>query len=433
MAIACPGELPTALDVIENALGARPKPEQLRKLTMAQVEDLSGLLADLSDAQSESTIPGGASLVGGFLGAFWGDPSLRDDLGKALLYYENLVVLDPLADFFDDRSSLPVPRAIRFRRTDGQYNTLTMGPDSWSRQNSFAALREDPKEAVGRFANIVSNLYSLDPLIRSGVVVLRSQWPTLARRADSLATSVRHDIRSREMQSLARQPSTAEDAFPVWDNMRGLSMRLNSGTINRSDEPWETQHIFYYLAKTLAIADAAGAQYVPSTERDLQLLRAKANTAVGTVHPAAFLDEVARVVVPSFEVPIARAVEMRKSSENFDDWRSMLNQIRRAGPATDAAELRERVEDGLRPTVHRVEAELTRGSALSLLDKSAADFVFTGGIAGIAAVASGGNPAVAVGAAASAGVITWLRSAYGQKSPTGAEAVMAALVQRTKK
>ena len=62
VALAGPGELLTALDVLENALGSRPTPEQLRKLTIPELDELSGLLGELSEAQCDDEIPGGASL-----------------------------------------------------------------------------------------------------------------------------------------------------------------------------------------------------------------------------------------------------------------------------------------------------------------------------------------------------------------------------------
>ncbi|TFB63323.1 hypothetical protein E3N86_05210 [Cryobacterium sp. Hz7] len=406
---------------------------QLRKLTIPELDDLAGLLGELSEAQSKDAIPGGAYLVGGWLGTYWSEPFLRGDLSRSLLYYSNLLVLDPLADYFDDRSRLPTTHPIRVRRPeDAKFNTVTSGPAIWSTHGTFMAFRDDPDRAVARFAAIVENLYSLESLIKSGVVVLRSQWPILSDRRDALATSVRHDVRSQAMQSLARQPSTADDAFAVWDNLRGLSLSFSGGAIP-SDEPWETQHIFYYLAKTLAIADASGAQYVPSTERDLELLRTKVGSAARFTHPGGFLEEVARVVVPSFDVPIARAVEMRESSSGFEDWRSTLDRIRRAGAADNSEELRERVQDELRPAVRAVEAELGRSSLLSSLDKTGSDFIFTGGLAAVAATVGGGNPYVAASAAATSGLVSWIRRAYGPRSQGGPDAVLAALVRRSKK
>ena len=433
MALAGPGELPTALDVLENGLGARPTPQQLRKLTIPELEEMSGLLAQLSEAQCEDEIPGGAYLLGGWLAALWSEPIFRGDLATSLLYYPNLLVLDPLADFFDDRSRLPLSRPIRARRPeDGKFNTVTSGPQFLSRVGSFESFRESQEQAVARFAAIVENLYSLESLIRSGVVVLRSQWPILSRRKNALASSVRHDIRSNEMQSLAREPASADDSFAVWDNVRGMALGFPHG-VHPSDEPWEMQDVFYYLAKTLAVADASGAQYVPSTERDLELLRRKSGSIADSAHPGEFLAEVARVVVPSFEVSIEQAVKMRQSSESFEDWRSALRQILNARTGKSTEDLREQIQDELRPMLRKVEAELNRSSALSRLKTTAADVIFTGGVQVGAAAMSGGSPAIAAAAAVSSGVLSWIRRGYGQQSLGGAEAVLAALVRGSKK
>lgn len=429
MALEGLGELPTALDVLENSLGARPTSEQLLTLTIPELENLAGLLGELSDAQSDDKIPGGASLVGGWLGGFWSEPTLRADLGKSLLYYSNLQVLDPLADYFDDRSALADSRPIRVRRPDGAYNTFTAGPKMWSTQGSFLSLRDDPDRAAARFAAIVGNIYSLEGPLRRGVIVLRSQWPILARQTQALATSVRHDVRDEAMQNVASEPAVSgADALAVWDNLRGGAV-TGGGDVHPSDMAWQNQHVFYYLAKTLAIADASGAQYVPSSERDLRLLRTKAQSAAGSAYPAAFLDEVARVVVPSFDIPIAQAVAMRESSEGFEDWRSKLDLIRRDGAADSPDDLRERVEDELRPLVREVERELRRSSSLAILDKSAADFIVSGGVAGSVAASTGGDVGATLVAGAASGISAWIRRAYGQGSSEGAGGVLAALVR----
>jgi hypothetical protein len=423
----------TVLDVLENALGSRPTPEQLRKLTVLEIAELAGRLGELSEAQSEEDIPGGAAFVGGWLGTHWSEPFLKDDSGASLLYYSKLLVLDPLADYFDDGSRLPTTHPIRVRRAgDSLFNVVTSGPAIWSRNGTFLELKSDPQAAANRFASIVENLYSLENLIRGGIVILRSQWPILYNRRDSLASSVRHDIRSEEMQSLASQRVASGEEFAVWDNLRGLSLTFSRG-VAPSDQPWENQHVFYYLAKTLAIADASGAQYVPSTERDLELLRTKANAVVGLAHPGQLLHEIARVVVPSFDVPIKLAVKLRVSSANFQDWRSSLDRIRRAGANDTPAEMRDRVQDELRPAIRAVSAELNRTSGLRSLNKLGADVIFSGGLTVAAAIASGGNPYVAAGAAGATGIVGWIRRAYSPQSQGGSAAVLSTLVRGTKK
>jgi len=425
---------PTVLDVIENYLGSPPSPEALSKLSFSELQDFGEVHAEFARAQSSEQIPEGANFIGGWIGALWSDPVLRPDLSKAILYYSRLLVLDPLADFFDDRSGLPPTRPIRVSRPeDRQFNVLESGPKLWSGAGSMNSFAGDADAALARFAAIVMNLYSLEPLIRSGVVVLRSQWPTIVRESISLQTSVRHDVQSPSMQEFAREAASAEDSLQVWDNLRGGAMTLSGGPVHPKDLPWETQHIFYYLAKTLAVADAANAQYVPATERDLELLRRKTATTVRSPFPSSYLEQVTRVIVPSFEVPIREAVAMRQSADGFEEWRNRLELIRRDGESEDIDSLRERIEMELRPAIRAAKDEVRKSSLLGTFKETRNDVIFTTGIAATTAAISGGSPVVAGGAAIASGAVAWLRRAYGQRSAAASQAVMAVLVKGSAK
>jgi hypothetical protein len=413
--------------VIENVLGSRPTVEQVSNLSLRELSELRDRLSELWEAQHDQKVTGGAYLLGDWLHAFWSEPMMRPTLSDSLLYYSNLLVLDPLADFFGDRSVLPEPRGIRYRRRDGKYNTVSGGPRQWSGHGSFEDMRKSPQDAAARVARIVKNIYDLDALVRSGVLVLRSQWPTLGQRAQQLAASVRHDIKSPEMQMIARAPRPATLALALWDNLRGAQVRLN-GPVHPANEPWQTEPEFFYLAKTLAVADAAGSQYVPSTESDLELLHTKVNTALSHRHPHQLLREVSRLLVPSVDVPIQRAIEMRESSEYFEDWRSTLNQLRRAATASSADELRELVEDELRPRANAVKRDLKRSSLAASVRDGGAELAVTGAV-GLGAALTTHEGYVTVGTGLGAGVLTWLVRAYTRKKPGGADAVLATLIK----
>lgn len=422
------GATPTVLDVIENALGSRPTEKQVSRLALHELNDIRDRLSELWEAQHDQKVMGEGHLVGDWLHAFWSEPMMRPTLSNSLLYYSKLLVLDPLADFFGDRSLLPEMQGIRYRRRDGQYNTVSGGPRFWSSQVSFETMQQSPQDATAFAARIVKNLYDLEAPIRSGVLVLRSQWPTLRHRAQQIATSVRHDIKSPEMQSLARVPRSAEEALAVWDNLRGGQVSMD-GPIHPADSPWQTQAEFFYLAKTLAIADAAGSQYVPSTESDLELLQTKINTSLTHRHPGDLLREVSRVLLPSVDVPIQRAIEMRESSENFQDWRSELDQLRRSSSARSSAELREHVEDVLRPRARAVERELQSSSLPASVRETGVELVVSGAV-GLGAAQATGEGYVSVGAGLGAGVLAWLARAYMREGPGGADAVLATLIRK---
>jgi len=420
--------LPTVLDVIDNVLGSAPKAERVARLSLSELDGLRDRLSELWEAQHADPVVGGAYLVGDWTPAFWSEPQMRTALANSLMYYPRLLVLDPLADFFGDRSVIPEMHTIRYRRPDGQYNVVSSGPRIWTSHGIFDSLRDSPAVAATKVARILRNLYELEPLIRSGVLVVRSQWPTLRDRRQHIATSVRHDIQSDAMQRLARLPRPGGEALAVWDNLRGFQISMN-GPVHAADARWKTEPEFYFLAKTLAVADAAGSQYVPSTESDLELLRAKVNNCLPHRHPGELLQEVARVVLPTVDVPIKRAIEMRESSENFADWRSGLDQLRRSSSADDPDELRERVEDDLRPRIHAVEREVARTSLSTSARDEFSDLVISAMIGSAAALASG-DGLTGVGAGFGTGVAQWVRRAYMRERPSGADAVLATLIRK---
>lgn len=420
----------TVLDALENSLGAKPTERELSMLSITELDQLADELSEFWRAQADEPIPGGASLIGGFRSAYGSEPSFREDLSDSLLYYPRLLLLDPLANYFDDRSALPDTRGIRYRRRDGVDNVLQAGAQIWSRAGSYESLRDDAAAAAGRFAGVVHNLYSLEGPIRDGVTVLRSQWPILDRRRAQLKTAVRHDVASKDLRDFIWSIPPDEIGLTAWDNLQGLSVSLD-GPVQPADEKWRAEPFFYYFDKMLAVADAFDAQYVPSSETDLAFLRMKVTVGMHRLHPDAMLREVSRVVVPSIEVPIREAAAIRKSSGDFEDWRSVLRSIQREASADSPAELRERVEDELRPRVNQVRRDLERSSLKDLVRTDGADVVIDAAL-GFAVLGATHEPLWGAAAGASSGVLQWIRRAYTRTKPSGADAVLTTLVRDPK-
>lgn len=425
-------ESPTVLDALEAWLGSRPTRTVLEKLTLHELDDLAELLGELWEAQAEGRIATDASLLGGWTSAAWSEAVFRPELSDSLLYYPSLVVLDPLADFFADRSVLQEMHGIRYRRPDGRDNTLVTGPRMWSEQGSYREMRTDPSAATTRFATIVDNLYTLEEPIRGGVLILRSQWPVLARRREQIAAGVRHDIGSASMQGFVNDIASAQIGPTVWDNLQGLSVELNL-PVRPADARWKAEPAFYYLNKTLALADASGAQYVPSTQVDLDLLTLKVNLGVRRVHPASLLREVARLVAPAVDVPIREAVALRRSSEDFEAWRREIQRFGRSASADTPEELRERVEDELSPKIDAVRRAMARSTFAHSVRTDGATVVISGAIAAGAALATNQSSSSAVinGAAVSlTGSVGWVVRAYTRRKPHGANAVLTTLLKK---
>lgn len=420
----------TVLDALENSLGAKPTLRELEMLSLAELDHLAGALGEFWSIQADEAVPDGASLIGGWRSAYGSEPSFREDLSDSLLYYPRLLLLDPLANFFEDRSALPDPRGIRYRRRDGVDNVVHAGAQIWSRAGSYESLREDPVSASARFARIVHNLYALEELIRDGVVVLRSQWPILARRRVQLETAVRHDVASKELQDFIAAIPPDKIGPTAWDNLQGFSLSLD-GAIRPSDEKWRAEPFFYYIDKMLAIADSFDAQYVPSSEADLTLLRKKVSVGGHHMHPEAVLREVSRVAVPSIEVSVRQAVAIRKSSSDFEDWRSALRSIQRGASADSPDELRQRVEDELRPRVNNLRRELESSSLKELVRTDGTDVIIDGALGFSVAVATQ-EPLWGAAATVGSGVLQWIRKAYTRARPTGADAVLTTLLRDPK-
>lgn len=161
---------------------------------------------------------------------------LRRDLSDALLHYPRLLVIDPLADFFSDGHGLPPLWRTRYRRRDGQSDIVETGPGLWRDQDTYERLRADEGSAAERFASIVANVYSLASPIRAGIVVLRSQWPTIRETAQQLATAVRLDTRNANLQAYLDVANQSE--VHIWDNIRGMQITMDR-PVGRADAPFE--------------------------------------------------------------------------------------------------------------------------------------------------------------------------------------------------
>ncbi|MBT2555479.1 hypothetical protein [Arthrobacter sp. ISL-5] len=324
----------TVLDALENSLGAKPTHPELAMLSLAELDQLAGVLGEFWLVQADEAISDGASLISGWRSAYGSEPSFREDLSDSLLYYPRLLLLDPLANFFDDRSALPDTRGIRYRRGDGADNVVHAGAQIWSRDGSYESLREDPASAAARFAGIVHNLY-------------------------------------------------------------------------------------------------AHAQYVPSSEAELTLLRKKVTVGAHHMHPEAVLREVSRVAVPSIDVSVRQAAAIRKSSSDFEDWRSALRSIQRGASADSPDELRQRVEDELRPRVNKVRRDLESSSLKEHVRTDGTDVIIDGAL-GFSVAFATHEPLWGAAATVGSGVLQWIRKAYTRARPTGADAVLTTLLRDPK-
>jgi hypothetical protein len=405
----------TVIDVIENFFGDVPGPGDATRLTRDQVEELGAMA--VQSASAHEPVPEGDEqpvYAGGFWPAFWTESAFRPELYGALLYQSRVLVHDPLADYFGLSSldELPELHSLRGTFANGDPAVMVSGPRAWAAGMTYAGDREHGPSAAAMVDRMIQGLINLAPLIRSGDVVARSQWPALRGRQKQILTSSRHDVRNPDMIAAA---GAVGDPPAVWDNLRGMKVTPNGG-IHPADEPWRWQPEFFYLAKTLAFADAAGAVYSPTNTGDRRLLTAKLGTLERDL-PASLLTEVARFLVPAFDLEPKVWVAVRESEASFADWRLQLRDLGRESVGLDDVEVRQLVADRLGPLVEEVKQATSRSSVLKAGAREGLSRVVVEASIG-ASVAQAGGASPTIGASVGlAGVVLWLWNAYGPRPP----------------
>lgn len=418
------GRLVTSLDVLDDFFGGFPRPEDAKGMTLAQFDELGERVetsaADLSRTQPRSNPIGEVVYPGGWLGNHWQAQVFRTELNSALLYEPRLLVHDPLAEyFFSDFDLLP-----ETTMTGAWGSRLTSGARMWAdvgrrvhRGNDLDALRVD-------LGFILRDLGHFEPLIRSGVIVMRSQFPTIARERHALDASVRADLRSPRMVAAAAGPY--QFPLPRWDNLRGAEVTPPGGLADPADPTrWEPE--LYYLAKTLMFSRDAGAFYAPSSEGELALLEAKSAEVLRGKRSFApgqrLITEALRAIVPDLRLDPATAVELRRSEEAFGEWRRELREMQRATAGVPDEDIPQLVQDVLQPKIDGVRRSVSRSPVLSEHVKKNVSLAL---IAGVGA-APGGTAAAAVATVAT-GVGGYLMDTFGKRRPDGSKAVIAALL-----
>ncbi|MEV8132850.1 hypothetical protein AB0O54_17095 [Pseudarthrobacter oxydans] len=426
--------LASPIEVLRNYFGQLPGDKELNALTVAQMEDLGQLLVQSAEASLADPVPSGTYYPGGWLGAGWNEPIFSTGLHLALLYYPRLLVHDPLSGYFFDRfEDLPKMKEIRMINPTSRSHVASTytGPDLFAQHAVYFTQKSNPDHALSWFTRMVRSVVSFAPLIDKGILILRPQWPTILTRQQAIMSSVRHDVRSQEMQSAAeRDPA----GVSRWDNIRGGKVSVAAGVPHTADAPWINQEEFFYLAKTLAVADQAGATYVPPTDADFGMVRAKAATGAYKVkgiqqQPTKLLEEVARFVVPDLTLDPKTTIRLRQDDESFDSWRRELSSLARDSRDDDAQALAERVDDMLVPRIREITRSLSKSRPLrDNLVPDGASIAISAGIGFMA----GGPAGAALGAAAGAapGVIGWLFKAYQRPNLSGSDTVLARLIQK---
>lgn len=424
MVITEAGRLVTSLDVLDDLFDGLPNDETVEHMSALQIDDLGAKVnanaEKLSRIKPITSRPGDLVYPGGWLGNGWQHQIFRRELNCALLYEPRLLVHDPLAEyFFSDFSQLP---EVTLKLADG--SIMTHGARMWAnsgrrthRLDNIAAIREDLKA-------IFQLLRLFEPLIRNGTVVMRSQFPLLSREWHALDSSVRADMKTSSLVQIAEHQEGMP--LPRWDNLRGLHVAPPGGLLDPAD-PKQWQPEFYYLAKSLMFSNSAGAQYAPSTENELALLKAKvASTQRGVraLAPSAHLiEEVLRQMIPDLHLDPATAVKVHQSEEAFDEWRRELRELQLTSKGVVDEDLPQLVSDKMQPRIGGVRKAVSKSEVLR---EKAPKNIALAIVSAISSFSSG--PADMGVAAVATGVGGALLDMYGRNQLDGSQPVIAALL-----
>lgn len=420
----------TPLEVLRNFFGSLPSGRVVESLSRKEIEDLGDRLSESAQVSSFEHAPSETYYPGGWLGSGWHYPIFRNDLQHALLYYQRLLVHDPLADFFFSGHQ-DLPKLRSYRSLSPQLGGIYGGPDLWASHSGYAQLKDYPEQAARYLSQIVANLTRFEPLIDAGILILRSQWPIIFDRQHQIMTSVRHNVRSETMVASARAGAAFDPPVSLWDNLRGLKATPVKG-VHPADRRLVYQGEFFYLAKTLAIADQMSARYVAPTDADFALLKTYATTSMPQLrglekHPERVLSEVMRLAVPSMELDPATTVSLRQNEESFASWRHSLRKLARDGQDDDEDTLAQRVEDELVPRIQDIRNTLSRSQRLKNLVPDGIEVALTVGLGILGGTAAGPGGAIA---GTLPGAAAWAYNALKEPALSSNDTVLARLIQK---
>lgn len=420
--------------------------ERINTLTLDDFDDLADRLDEFYSSVSFDNNDGELFYSGGWIAGNWGAADVRQYLYSSCLYYPQVAVHDPLAEWFflhgDRLSSLGALRSV-----SGRMSVVSGEPDLL-KSRGYLATRSELSRVRTEFATRLSDIKGLRSLIESGVVVLISPWHIAREREQSILTAVRHDVRDDELYNFMLAHA---DALPRADQLRGGSMKPDEGWDRRDIKRAAIQDPSYFYNKTLAISDSIGAKYIPPDMADSALLELKLRQLGGRLAQ----HDVDLKVVPGIaaaDLPFFKdltsdvLVTIRRDEEAFEDWRRGLRNSMRIVEGLPSRgddfeiEARQVLSDSLIPLSHEV-AQLTARSPY--LKKVAGESLLSIGTAVAATVAvqhvmNVPNPdPAAVPVGITTGALSWLfrsvfRGGADDRMPqlVGSKAVMATLVQK---
>jgi hypothetical protein len=289
-------------------------------------------------------------------------------------------------------------------------------------------------------------LGDIAPLIRSGVIILVPELTLVWRHQQQLLAATRFDTRDAELGELITGLNEAGDP-PPWSNLvRGALVTPSGGVAKGHELQNLVQGPAYYFHKTMAIASDLNADYVPLAGSDSALLMYRLRQ-LGKSLDAQTNHNVTLKLLPglaSAELPFLQELDprlllaIREDEGAFEDWRRELRdtvRLIRSLPSDGEefeAEARDVLNDRLMPRAREVQKAVSLSQSMrTATGESLGTFAVSAAAAGYGSLVIGSTEArhgaIVAGLAAP---LQWLWKVAFRPSPSGANAVLAELVQR---
>jgi hypothetical protein len=425
---------PTIVDVLENALDGDLSAQRARRLSMTEVRSLREVVLQFYDAWVPRPPPEDALRVhlGGWVASAASEGIAQDLLHASVLYAHETVIYDPVAAYFEPRR----PSLRSFRPVQGRGLTAEASAVHLERTGGYEANPDSLDGHRSSLASAISQLATLAPLIRIGVVFPVPHLKLALQRQEKIWTAVRFLLADGDYLALVDQPV---DRPPLtWD--QGMHAQILTQPRTKADALIQQYgDAAHYLSRSIAVADAAYASYVPPSATEWAIYQQRLNRLGEVLDRKQRLDLTVAPALVQSKLPYfkgladANLLGIRSNEESFENWREKLRSATRqitslpGEGAPFADEARDVLKDALAEAASEVREATSRSSALRRSARPVALTLSTGA-AGIAGEVALGGGTAAFGALGITGMLGWLLESLLPPGLTGSKAVMAHLV-----
>ncbi len=423
------------IDVLHGVIGQDLSAERVNDLTLDEV-------AELADAVQTHYLdwrpPDGDGLrvhLGGWIGGNFADASARSMLATMLLYANEVLIHDPVAEWFSaSRDRLRALDPIRYRN-----GTKVQGSEGHLlRIDGWLAHSTDLDRNLHELRWRIPALDSIEPLVRSGAAIPVSHIDLVLALQDQLLSAVRHDMRNDRFVRAVSEPVDLQPVTTDFSRGGQLDLAGAGGLLTDKDRRLSVAgNPAYYLNKTLAVAASAGAIYLPPSATDWAIFHARIDAAAVELRRAGELDLNVLAALHTSELPLledldlATVSRLRNEEGLVEEWRAALRQAARGlqtipseGPAF-ASDSRQLLEDMLLPAENELARNATFRGRLRRGGRDASVSLMAGAAGTAVAGPVGGLLTAGVSAAAS-----WTLKALLPEQRTGTAQIVAHLSHR---